>query len=186
MKKHPDIAFFLSGIVFMALIAVIKYVTKTDIGIVGLLVSFAFGGVVGLLAITEKDTFLKNVVFIGAFAWLIWALLVPIETVGGNWVIKKTELLAIITIVVIFLEQDFLNMIRKMTKKPTRFGVGVVGVLLLGWLLDRLGFWEWLFQYWWVIVVSLLIFWGWLFIRGANFLKKLLNTLTNVLERRGR
>lgn len=185
-NQSPELPFFLSGAVFMTVIAGIKYATQTDIGLVSLLVSFAFGGVVGLLAVSKKDTFLKDAVFVGAFAWLLWAFLTPVQTVGNSWVVQKTELLAIITVVIIFLEQDFLNLIRRLNHKESRFGVGFVGILALTIFLSISGlsqvFFEWISQSWYVLLG---VFLGWLvflYVLINKGFRKLFGRITNKLE----
>ena len=130
LKTSPEVPFFITGVLFMLLIAGIQLLVKTPIGLFGLLSSFLFGGLVGILAVTEKTSFLKDLVFFAAFAWILWAMLNPVQTVGDNLVIQSTSLLAIITFVVVFVERDIINSINRIRHKPAKFGVGFFGIIL--------------------------------------------------------
>jgi hypothetical protein len=184
MKKgwtREELVFFSTGIIFMLLIAGIKYLSKTDIGFASLMVTFLFGGVVGLLAMTPKDSFIKNVVFIFTFAWLIWAFLSPVSVVGDNWVVKSTELLAIITIVVIFLEKEFWNSFNRMRNKPARFGIGFVGSIFLAILISKFGLFQAFFSLLnkhWALWVGFVLLWViFLFFLVTRSLSKLIKKL---------
>jgi hypothetical protein len=152
------------------------------------MISFLFGGVVGLLALTEKDTFLKDLVFIGAFAWLIWALLNPISTVGGNWVVKKTELLAIIAVVVIFIERDFWNIFNRLRKKKGKFGIGLLGVIALMIFLSVSGLsgllFDWLGKNTIVLIIIVLAWFAFLYVMINKGVKKLLGRVVGLLEKK--
>jgi len=162
--------------IFAIIIGAIKYSTQTNITFGGLLVAAIFGGVVSLLAFSKKSGFTKNLVFILALVWIIWAALNPIQTVGGNWVINKTALLLIGAIFIILLEQDAVNSIREDIHKKPRMAIGFFGSLALllfftiSHVLDPL--FLWLGQHLWVLSAVLLIWFAILYFVISKTLNK--------------
>lgn len=180
-KLDQTMVFFISGAIFMVVMAAINYAVMQNMTVWNLLINFLFGGLVGHLAMSKKDTFLKNTVFIAAVAWIIWALLNPIDTVGGNLIIKKTELMAIIAFVIILVEREFVNSIRRMKDKPAKFRVGFFGAIAILILLGVSGInsavGEFLGKHWYVLLALLL---GW-FIFLFIMLTKKFGSITNKL-----
>lgn len=187
MQNRPEIPFFITGIAFMLIIAGIKYIAKTEIGLITLLVAFAFGGVLGILAVTPKDTFLKNIIFIAAFAWILWAILNPIQIVGNNWIINSTALLAIITFVIIFLESDFINIFNRLRKKPAKFGLGFFGIILTWVFLSNTGLGQiiqaFLAENMYIMLIILLAWLVFLYVMINKGITKLLGIIYKKLEK---
>lgn len=187
LDKHSETTFYITGILFMIVVSTIKYLTNTEMSITALLASFIFGGVVGLLATTKKDSFLKNVVFIAAIAWLIWAMLNPITTIGNSLVIKQTELLAIIAFVVIMLERDILNSINRTRHKPIHFGIGIFGITAIFYFLNSTTFWKELMSgagYLYYLIAMILGSLIYLYVRLKKVLGKASNSIIGVFQRK--
>lgn len=183
-------AFLISGLIFMIVIASIKYAVMQPSSPMALIISFLFGGLVGHVAMSKKDSFLKNIVFIGAVTWIIWAILNPIDSVAGNLIIKQTEIMAIIAFVIILVEQEFVNSIRRMNSKPTKLRIGFLGLIALFILFNVSGLQKmvttWLGQHWEIGVIVLLLWIIFLFIflstKGVKLGKKLFNKIGRILS----
>jgi hypothetical protein len=154
--------FIIAGLVVMSLITGIKYLTSTEFGIVGLLLTFIYGGLLGNLAISKHTSLMKNLVFFSFIFYVIWSFLNPITIAGDNIIINKIELWVVILIGIILLEREILNSIARILKKPQKLMPAFFGTLALFVLLSVSGvdkFINLLISDYWYIGAPLLAIW---------------------------
>ena len=187
MEKRLEIPALISGFIFMFLIAGIKYVTDQHIGLIGLLATFLFGAAVGIVGMSEHTSYIKNILFIATFTWLIWAAFTPIQTVGDNWVINQPYLLLGLTIFIIFAEREFLNIFRRLAKKPAKSGIGLLGFIAIYVLLGALNLlepmWGFIGDNAIYLFIFLIIWWGIIYVLISKQLRKATNAIVDKLNR---
>ena len=100
--------------------------------------------------------------------------------------INYTELLAIIAVVVIFIEQDFVNMLRKMTHKKSKFGIGFFGILAITIFVSVSGlgeaFFTWLSNNLLIALLALVAWLIFLYVMINKGVTRILGFLTTKLE----
>ena len=187
MKDKQLYTFAISAILFALIIVGASYAAGTDITAFKTISAGLFGGIVGLLATTPKTSFLKNIIFIAAFTWLIWAAFTPIQTVGDSWIINKPALFLGLTIFIIFTEREFWNIFRRMKNKPGKAGIGLLGTIMILIFMSQTGITgaitSFISEHLIYAIIFLIIWWGILYVFIKKQLKKGSDSLVKMLNR---
>lgn len=167
MLKSTTTMFYISGIMMMLAVGMIKYFTGSDFNILSISLYFIYGGVIGILATTTHTSLIKNVAFGSVFFILLWLLFLPVLSIdSNNWIVKQNELIILFIIGAIFVEREFWNaLLRSKGKKPKAAltFIGTILFLIMFYTTDIASVvWKWWADNQWFSIVFLMIWWPFL------------------------
>ena len=172
----------LGGLIFSAFIIGLKVLTQQNVSFWTSLLVFTAGALTGQLSGSQDRSIIKTIIFHAVLVFILWTILTPIaQGPAGTIIVKKAEITSIIIIILILLERDVLNALKKPFKRPSLATIGPIGgILILILLTSTLGLGTYITyaatHYWWVILIGLIIWWIFLFKGTIKFLIKHLKT----------
>jgi len=184
-KDQPMInpyIFMISGTLLISLISGIKYLVGDVMSLLGYILIFLYGGFVGHLAMSKHTSLLKNFSFFSIIGLIVWTYLSPIQSIGGNTIIRNVEFWTLILLGIIFFEREVLNSIQRVREKPQHMYPAFIGSIAILVLFSVTGLNEYvgeLFRrFWWL----LLVWFGFLYIILGKNMKRISKSIVKRLE----
>lgn len=172
----------IGGIIFSAFMIGLKVLTQQNVSFWTSLLVFIAGALTGQLSASEDRSIIKTIIFHAILVFILWTILTPISSgPAGTFIVKKAEITSIIIIILILLERDVLNALKKPFKRPSLAYLGPIGGILAFILFTTtLGLGTYITylatHYWWIVLIGLIVWWIFLFKGTIKFLIKHLKT----------